>query len=281
MNGAKQDTSVNVNPKNKSQDIGLFFSSMPPWSLFGLIIVASLLIVGAGVLLGYLRYKDGIKESEGPISTAVGATLGLLAFMLAFTFSLTWSRFASRNNLIILQSKAIEACYLRTSYLPETQKIELRKLLKEYTKILISLNIEKGFEEALKKINELQEMIWQQTVSLAQEDMDSELRSLFVQSVNEMISLVIERKIIAMVFRIPDPIWSSLLFLAGMGMLAFGYQSGISGIDRIFELPLLPIAFGVVIVLIADLNSTGVQRRFKVTRKPLEYVLETMDKNML
>src|SRR5436305_4822773 len=125
MKVSVSDIPVQATPKNRSQDVGRFFGSMSPWVLYLLIVVLSVLVVGAGALTGYLRYKTGVKEAEGPLGTAVGATLGLLAFMLGFTFSLTWTRFASRNNLIILQAKAIEACYLRTSLIPEKQKIEI------------------------------------------------------------------------------------------------------------------------------------------------------------
>jgi hypothetical protein len=278
MNISKPDITVKAEKKNRSQDVGRFFSSISPLALFILLVIIGVLIVGAGSFIGYLRFKSGIAELEGPLGTAVSATLGLLAFILGFTFSLTWGRFVNRNGLIILQAKAIESCYLRTGLIPEQQKTEIRKLLVEYTKRLINLNISKDFEEDLIKIEDTQLLIWQQTTTLANEDMDSELRSLFVQSVNEIISLVVERKIMGMVFRIPDPIWGTLLFLAGLGMFAFGYQNGIGGITRIFNMPLIPIAFGVVIVLIADLNSTGVQRRFKVTRKPLEFVLKMMER---
>jgi hypothetical protein len=110
--------------------------------------------------------------------------------------------------------------------------------------------------------------------------MDSGIRSLFVDSVNELISLYVERKTIALVYQIPDAIWSTLLVLAGIGMFAFGYQTGINGIRQIFESPLLPIAFGLVIVLIADLNTSSLQRRFRVSQKPLQDVLDLMNKDL-
>jgi uncharacterized membrane protein YcjF (UPF0283 family) len=68
-----------------------------------------------------------------------------------------------------------------------------------------------------------------------------------------------------------------LFFLAAIGMLAFGYQAGIFGISRLFQLVLLPIAFALVMVLIADLNSQDLRRRFKVTQRPLMEVLALME----
>ena len=110
--------------------------------------------------------------------------------------------------------------------------------------------------------------------------MDGELRSLFIASVNELISITSERKTIALFVRIPDAIWGSLLFLATVGMFAFGYQAGITGMSKIFQLIFLPLAFGLVIVLIADINSSRPPRHFRVTEKPLNEVLEMMARHV-
>lgn len=267
-------------PKDRTRDIGRALSSIPPWALFALVVVFCILVMGFGAWVGHLRFLRGVREPESPIGTAVGAILGLLAFMLGFTFSLTWSRFSSRNSLVIAQAKAIGVCYMRTSLIPEAQKQETRKLFREYIHILLGFRNTDHIEKSLARIDELHVLIWQQTASLVQEDMDSELRSLFASSVNELLSLYVERKTIALVYRIPDAIWSTLLFLAGMGMFAFGYQTGIIGIRKIFEMPLLPIAFGLVIVLIADLNTSSLQRRFRVSQKPLQDVADLMNKDL-
>jgi len=262
--------------KNRNYDIGRFFGMLPTWALYVFIVLVSVGVIALGAWIGYIRYQSGLREPEAPIDTAVAAILGLLAFMLGFTFSLTWSRFANRNSMIMSQAKTLTACYLRTSLIPEEQKHELRMLLREYLNVLLEIQNLGEIEKGIARIEELQVLIWNQTATLVQEEMDSELRSLFTSAVNDLFSLYIERKTIALVYRIPDAIWSSLLFLAGMGMFAFGYQTGMSGMRRIFQMPFIPIAFSVVIVLIADLNATFVQRRFKVSKKPLLDVQDLM-----
>ena len=83
-----------------------------------------------------------------------------------------------------------------------------------------------------------------------------------------------------MFYRIPNPIWWSLLFLGAVGMFAFGYQAGITGMRDLFQLSLLPISFGLVIVLISELNSSSTSGRFRVTQKPLNDVLELMKNDL-
>jgi hypothetical protein len=281
----KQDTDTSFSRplviKNRQYDIGRFFSSMPAIVLFALIVVCYALVVALGVIIGYQKFLGNIKVADSPIETAVAAVFGLLAFMLAFTFSLTWSRFANRNVLVIAQAQAIGTCYLRTSLITEKQKNEVRMLLYEYTNILVRLPGHADLHKSLDRLDEIHLLIWKQTATLGKEDIDSELRSLFISSVNELISIPVQRKTVALTFRIPDIIWGSLLFLAFVGMLAFGYQAGVNGMRRLLQLPWLPVAFGLIIVLIADLNSSSSQRNFKVTQQPLLDVLKMMESDII
>jgi hypothetical protein len=266
--------------RRRKHNVSKFFASMRPGVLFAVVVISNFLIVGLGVFIGYHRFQNGFIEPETPIETAVAAILGLLAFLLAFTFSLTWSRFASRNVLVISHAKAIEVCWLRSSLIPEKQKLEVRRLLHEYITILTGLQTTNEFAKSLARLEEIQLSIWRQTATLVHEEVDSELRSLFISAVNELISLTKERKTRALYFQVPDAIWSSLLGLAVVGMLAFGYQAGISGMKKLFHLPLLPIAFGIVILLISDLNSTKSPRNFRVTQIPLLDVMHMMEKDI-
>jgi len=179
----------------------------------------------------------------------------------------------------VAHAKAIGVCYLRTSLIPQEQKSEIRKLLYEYTDILLSIYTAADLEKVLLRINEIHLLVWEETASLVKEEIDSELRSLFILSVNDLITLAMERKTIALFIRIPNAIWISLLLLAVIGLLAFGYQAGITGVNKIFQMPLLPLALGLVIVLITDLNSRDSQRNFQVTKRPIKEVKEMMEKN--
>ena len=267
-------------PEDSETDIGKFFSKIKPWILFAIIVVAYMLVISLGAFFGHQKLVNGIKEPETAIETTVGAVLGLLAFILGFTFSLTWTRFANRNRMVIAHAKAIEICYLRAGLIPERQKLVVRKLLKEYAEILLGIQTGADRDMSLARINEIHKMIWDETVSLVKEDVDSELRSLFIASVNDMIGIAMDRKIIALFIKIPNAIWRGLLYLAAIGMLAFGYQAGIFGISRLFQLVILPVAFALVMVLIADLNSQDIRRRFKVTQRPLFEVLEMMEQDI-
>lgn len=259
-------------------DIASFFTSIPSWALFGFIVVIGVLTTELGSFVGRRKFQSGKKEPEAPIGTAVSAVLGLLAFMLGFTFSITSSRFADRKSLAISQANAISVSYLRAGLIPEKQRIPIRKLYREYTELLLQLNDPDEVDRGLSRMDDIHNLLWEQTISLEKENLDSEIRSLFISSVNEIMQLAEERKTVALVFRIPNALWTSLLLLTAMSMFAFGYQTGMNGSRRIFAFPLLPIAFGLVIVLIADMDSTAA-RRFQVSQEPLKNLQKMMLKN--
>jgi hypothetical protein len=266
------------NLKKGNRDIGNFFSSMPSWALFIIIGGSYTLILAIGNYFGYQRFASGAKDPASPTEPAIAAVLGLLAFLLGFAFSATWTRYIRRNVYVVSHAKAICACYLRCSLIPEKQKVQARKILYEYTTILLRIQTTADLMRAVPEIDELHSLLWQEATSLVKEDIDSEIRSLFIASANDLINLALERKTVAMFIRIPNAIWTSLLLLALIGILAFGYQAGINGMHTLVQMPLLPVTFGLVMVLIADLNSRDSKPQFKIIKRPLKEVLNMMEK---
>jgi uncharacterized protein YneF (UPF0154 family) len=264
--------------------IGAVISALPSWALFVLVMVVCVLAAELGAWMAKRRAKKGIKDPEAPIGTAVGAILGLLAFMLGFTFSLTESRFGNRKEQVIEQAKAINTCYLRANLIPEKQKKAIRKALREYINILVHKDLKsisyqnKVNKNAIARLEELHSQMWQQASTLVNEDLDGEIRTFFLGSLNDVINIYQERKTITLIFRIPDIIWTSLFLLTMIGTFVVGYQTGIFGTRRIISLPFMAAAFALVIVMIADMDSTGPDR-FQVSQQPLIDIKELIEKD--
>jgi hypothetical protein len=170
-------------------DFGEWMSKLPLWAVFALTLAICIGAVEAGTTLARisLRQKKE-KEPEAPLGSLVGAVLGLLAFILAFTFGMTASRFDARRQLVLQEANAIGTTYLRAGLLPPTQGLEVRRLLREYADV--RLNVTAGnVQEALNKSEDIHGRLWAQAKALVQTDMDSELRSLFIAGLNEVIDL--------------------------------------------------------------------------------------------
>ena len=91
--------------------------ALPLWGLFIAILGVVLLSVECGYRLGKFRFSRREQEKEAPVGTMVGATLGLLAFILAFTFGWASSRFDNRRQLLLDEANAsgrptcVQACF--------------------------------------------------------------------------------------------------------------------------------------------------------------------------
>lgn len=254
---------------------------MPTGVFFLLTLAFGVGAAEVGTWLAARRMRKGIKDPEGSLGSVIGAVLGLLAFMLGLTFSITADRFSTRKELVVEQANAIGTCYLRTSFLPEKQKVETRKLMQQYIDLLLQPG--RTAAEVKRDVAQLEGLelaIWNQTATLAREDMDSELRSLFTSSVNEVIDIFSERKTVVFIHRIPGVIWNSLLILFILSMFIVGYQTGTYGIRRIFFTSVMAAAFALVVALIADMDNITGGHRLRVNQQPLVDVQQKMQQNI-
>ncbi|MBB6095222.1 hypothetical protein HNQ60_004112 [Povalibacter uvarum] len=223
--------------------------------LFVLTLVLAFAFIGAGRWLGRRAVARGA-EAEGPIGASVGATLGLLAFVLAFTFSMAASRFDARKALVVKDANAIGTTYLRTWLLPEPVGAELRVHLRQYVAIRLDGALHKNnYAAFLTGSDELQRAMWQRASPLAAEQPTSTSLPLFIGALNEMIDVHGERIAIQR-NRIPMTIWAFMFASTAIGMLAMGYQAGVSGARIGAPVTCLAVAFAGVIMLISDLDRS-------------------------
>jgi hypothetical protein len=261
-------------------DTATVITSTPSLLLYLVIFVIGILASKGGVHWAQRKVQKGQKEPDASVGTAVSSMLALLAFILGFTFSIASSRFSERRKLVVEQANAIGTCYLRTSLLPEPQKTEIRKLFREYVTILVHFRRTADVNKELSKLENIHLQIWNHTASLMDINMDSEIRALFTSSVNTVIDISSERQTVTLVFRISDFLWLSLLLLFTLGMFAIGYQKGTQSTRKTLGIPLLAAAaLALVIVMIADMDSTG-RHRFQVSQQPLIDVGNMMQKNI-
>jgi hypothetical protein len=113
-------------------DIGMLIEVVPLRVIYGCSVIMVLLSIQCGIWVGRYRRSRSGQDQDSPLGAAVGATLGLLAFMLAFTFGMTASRFDARKQLLLNEVNAIETTFLRAGLIPEPHRTEVRRLLAQY-----------------------------------------------------------------------------------------------------------------------------------------------------
>lgn len=234
--------------------ISQLLAALPLWGIFVFTFIFTLLAFKTGEVLGKQHRLRAEKEDRTPIGSIVGATLGLLAFLLALSFGLASSRFDERRTLVIDEANAIERTYLRAGYLNEPYRRQIRDLLKEYVSVRLEALKPEKVNEGVKRSEELQDRLWQQAVVVAEKNMNSELVALFVQSLNEVIDLHAKRVNVGIRFRIPIVVWAMLYFVTFLSVGSLGYQFGLVHTRYTGMIILLILTFSSVLLLIVDLD---------------------------
>lgn len=247
---------------------------LPLWLIFVATIVVIMLAVEIGFRLGGHRREHARQEKESPVGAMVAAILGLLAFMLAFTFGLAASRFDANRFLVLDEANAIGTTYLRAALLPEPYRTQARSLLRDYVDIRLNRPRDETIEQAIARSSELQTRLWSEAVAAAQKS-PTPVVALFISSLNEVIDLQAKRVMAGLRSRVPLEIWVTLYVMAIVSMAAVGYYEGLAGARRSLAAPALVVAFAVVMLLIADLERpfTGI---LQVSRQALVDVRHSM-----
>src|SRR5262245_20963282 len=162
---------------------------IPTLLLFALVTLAVLAAIEVGFRLGRAALRRQGDEKESPVSAITGTTLGLLAFILAFTFAIVSDRYDARKGLVRDEANAIRTAFARSEFLPEADRGEAAKLLKEYVDARVEFVRSADLarvRQALVDAERIQRRLWEVAVANARLDMNSDVAALYVESLNDV-----------------------------------------------------------------------------------------------
>jgi hypothetical protein len=252
------------------------FDVLPLWALFMALLIGNLLFDECGFRLGRLRARRTQKESDATVGTIVTAELGLLAFLLAFSFGIVVSRYDVRRHVLLDEANAIGTAYLRAAMLPDTQRASIRHLLREYTDVRIQATTGAPIDQVLRRSEEIHQQLWTEAVAAATHDARSVPTGLFIQSLNEVIDLHEARFMAALGSRMPLPVWIVLFAVGFLSFFTMGYQAGLTRASRSPATIVLALTFVSVIWLVADLDRPR-EGFLDVSQQPMIDVRRMMD----
>src|SRR5512141_98285 len=254
------------------QEMDELFRDLPIWGLF----VGTMLLVVASVEVGYRwarrRQRDGTLETEAPVGAMAGATLGLLAFLLAFTFGIAADAFHARKVALVNETGAIEMTYRLSSVIPEEHRAEIRTVLRDY--VDERLRWANGTpDEPGRSAKDLLDRLWKASAAVGAQS-PGEV-DVFLGYVGRTIELQQERLTVRERSRIPGAYWAVLYIVAVLALSAVGYHGGVAGTGRSPVMLVVAIAFSAVILVIADLDRPG-QGFINVSQQPMIDLRETL-----
>jgi hypothetical protein len=216
-----------------------FLNGIDAWLLSG--IAFGLMVLSMLIGRRISRTKTEEKENNHRV-TILSAVYGLLAFLLAFTFSMSGNRFDQRRQAIVAEANAIGTTILRADLYPVDQREAFRKDLQQYLEARIGYYEAKtDLSDVVQRVHEANAYgakIWERASALSRDTNLYVASMQMIPSINEMLDLSTARRI-GEISRVPDSIVTMLFFLSFVSAFFLGYYSTSHGKpDR-----MLPIVF--------------------------------------
>ena len=161
------------------------------------LLLGMLLLLEVGRRIGRRRRaKDA--AGAGGLGAVEGAVFGLLALLMAFTFSGAAARFDTRRQLIVEETNVIGTAYLRLDLLPAdaqpTQRERFRQYLEARLETYRKIPDVAAVTAALARSAQLQTEIWRQAVAGSRmQDAHPDAARLLLPALNAMIDITTTR----------------------------------------------------------------------------------------
>ena len=250
------------------------FYRLPEWACFIATLIFVQLSHEIGFRIGTIRRLRPGENPETAAGTISGVAIGLLAFMLAFTFNGASNNHDLRKDLLIDEANTIRTAYQRSMQLPDPYCANVRDLLREYVDIRLNMSQLRrtNFRQAFNRMQAIQHDLWSTALELQKKEPNTPMLGLFTESLNELFNLNAKRSNAFLQGRISTIVWIVLYLLTFITMAMVGYRIGLHGIRSTFMEITLALAFSAVLLLIIILDHPN--GMLKVDPRPLADVLK-------
>ena len=218
------------------------------------------LFIEMGYRVGIIRRGKPNKAQMAQVRAIMGASLGLLAFMLAFSFNTAQKHFEERTRAYMLEISAIDSAVRGSDLLPEVGSLAAKDILRQFTRLRVQTsdaaraNDKDAVIEMIRESERMHDQLW----AIAEASMDDPesggKAGMFAQSVLAMIDAHDARLQAGIFNRLSPIIWITLYSMALLSMAVMGYQAGLTGTRSSLATWTLAITFAAVMMLITDLD---------------------------
>ncbi len=205
------------------------------------------------------RKKVSAPEAITQANSVLVSMLGLLALLLAFTFSAALQRYEDRSQTVVAEANAIGTTYLRASLLPGGMTDEVQATLRQYLDVRVREGRVDATESELhatlvSQAKLLEAQLWSQAVRAAKLDPSPVTSGLFIQSVNDLIDTSATRSA-ALNRHVPEFVLLVMFVTIVLMAAALGYASGTAGHRVTLAAFVLVVLVALFVYLILDLDS--------------------------
>jgi len=223
------------------------------FTLLGILTVLGMLagtlaLLEVGRRLGVRRLAQDPEGAKAGAGAVEGAVFGLMALLIAFTFSGAGARFDARRALAVEEVNCIGTAWLRLDLLPASARLPLREKFRQYVDARLAF-LRKLPDIAAAKAEQtragvLQTGIWAQAVPACRDSGSPPATMLLLPALNQMFDIATTRTM-GMQMHPPAVIYGMLGLLVLAGALLAGYGMGVGKVRHWFH----TLAFVLVLVL--------------------------------
>ncbi|HZY98540.1 MAG TPA: hypothetical protein VFE36_03120 [Candidatus Baltobacteraceae bacterium] len=238
--------------------------------------VIVLLIAAMIVVCGEVGFRigAGIKMNlhESPYGVLQAAIFGLLALLIAFSFSLGLARYDARRESIVSEADAIRVVMRRSELLDEKRAVLMRGYLSRYVDARVGFAGEETDyrikSDALQRSATLQRQMWNVAITLAGSNNRPEVLRLFVEALDRMFEQGDDVEAIFSA-HIPDAVVYVLVIVMAFASVLLGI--GFGRTDRRGTAAVVSFALVLALVVGANIDLDHPQRGFiRVSLEPLQ-----------
>ena len=227
-------------------------------AIAGVLFGSMLLAIEIGLRVGFSAKNSATEASRSHVSAIQSSILGILALLLAFTFSLSLQRFDSRSEAVVNEANAIGTAYLRAQLLPASLRDDAQVALREYLELRVQASAVSGIERAereelLTKTARSQTTLWGFARRAAEANPNPVTSGLFIQSLNEVFD-AFGRRVAALDRHVPEMVLLLLYVTFVMAGAIVGFASGAGGHRPSMASYIMIVLMVVLVFIILDLD---------------------------
>ncbi len=256
-----------------------FADMLDKWDLWLIAIVLFIALVLARELGGWLHRRDagardGDPEESSDKSFLISATLGLLALLTAFTFSLSLQRYDERRAIVIEEANTIGTAEMRVRLLPAPHNARMSQWLQDYAHTRLGYGLSTAAEKPVVAARSASQRSEIQTATLEAiaPDARTPLVQLVVPAINSTLDIGVEREALNEA-RIPGTILFSLIAYNLLTAAMLGYAlTGTRARQRPATIVLF-VLLTLAIALILDLDRPQ-RGTIRVDQTPMRLLVD-------
>lgn len=234
------------------------------------------LISSAGEIGNWAGLRQrGNSERTDDIGTLTGAALGLLALLLAFTFSIALTRYEARRDAVLAEANAIGSAANFALAMSDPAREMVLGLLHDYAEVRVGLGVPYDPAKLARDLTtslELQSQLWAEGMTLTATAPQSLPVYRFVGSLNDL-NNIHETRLSALRAHVPGEVMFMLLLVSSIAIGFAGYNTGMNGTNRSLPTVVMAVTIAGVVMIIIDLDRPA--RGF--IRVPVQALVDAKD----